>query len=116
MTDKLKPCPFCGGEAKEWVEFESYQDTYGCYDERNLHHCGCTRCGVVFSAYWDIDFPIRAWNTRKPMDKIVGELEALKLRHFLTIANTGDEKQDLAYEYVGNAIDKAIEIVKGGAV
>ena len=47
-------------------------------------------------------------------DKVVEELEKLKMRYFLTIANTGDEKSDFAYENVGNALDKAIEIVKAG--
>lgn len=47
---------------------------------------------------------------------VVKELEELKMRYFLTIANTGDEKSDFAYENVGNALDKAIEIVKHGGV
>ena len=47
-------------------------------------------------------------------DKVVKELEELKMRYFLTIANTGDEKSDFAYENVGNALDKAMEIVKHG--
>ena len=47
-------------------------------------------------------------------DVVVEELEKLKIRYFLTIANTGDEKSDFAYENVGNALDKAIEIVKAG--
>lgn len=46
--------------------------------------------------------------------KVVEKLEELKTRYFLTIANTGDEKSDFAYENVGNALDKAIEIVKQG--
>ena len=50
------------------------------------------------------------------IDKIVNELEEVKMRYFLTIANTGDEKSDFAYENVGNALDKAIEIVKQGVV
>ena len=50
------------------------------------------------------------------VDKVVEELEELKMRYFLTIANTGDEKSDFAYENVGNALDKAIEIVKHGGV
>ena len=50
------------------------------------------------------------------VDKVVEELEELKMRYFLTIANTGDEKSDFAYEHVGNALDKAIEIVKQGGV
>ena len=47
---------------------------------------------------------------------VVEELEELKMRYFLTISNTGDEKSDFAYENVGNALDKAIEIVKQGGV
>ena len=50
--------------------------------------------------------------TAYDIDKVVEELEELKMRYFLTIANTGDEKSDFAYENVGNVLDKAIEIVK----
>lgn len=50
-------------------------------------------------------------------DKVVEQLKALKMRYFLTIANTGgDEKLDAVYENVGNALDRAVEIVKGGGV
>lgn len=45
-------------------------------------------------------------------DKIIEKLEEEKMSYFLTIANTGDEKLDCAYEQVGDALDKAIEIVK----
>ena len=48
------------------------------------------------------------------MKVVVEELEELKMRYFLTIANTGDEKSDFAYVNVGNALDKSIEIVKAG--
>ena len=54
--------------------------------------------------------------TAYDIDKVVKELEEMKMRYFLTIANTGDEKSDFAYENVGNALDKAIEIVKHGVV
>lgn len=50
------------------------------------------------------------------VDKVVEQLEQLKMRYFLTIANTGDKKHDIAYENVGNALDRAIEIVKEGGV
>jgi hypothetical protein len=43
---------------------------------------------------------------------IVEKLRELKMRYFLTIANTGDDKNDFAYENVGNALDHAINIVK----
>ena len=45
-------------------------------------------------------------------DKVVEKLEEEKMSYFLTIANTGDEKLDCAYEHTGDALDKAIEIVK----
>ena len=48
----------------------------------------------------------------KAFEKIIDKLEEEKMSYFLTIANTGDEKLDYSYEQVGNALDKAIEIVK----
>ena len=47
----------------------------------------------------------------KVFEKIIEKLEEEKMFYFLTIANTGDEKLDYTYEQVGNALDKAIEIV-----
>ena len=45
-------------------------------------------------------------------EKIIEKLGEEKMFYFLTIANTGDEKLDYAYEKVGDALGKAIEIVK----
>lgn len=50
------------------------------------------------------------------VDEVVEQLKQLKMKYFLTIANTGDEKLDVAYENVGNALDRAVDIVKGGGV
>lgn len=50
------------------------------------------------------------------MQKVVKELEYLKMRYFLTLANTGDADKDCAYFNIANVIDKAIKIVKGGGV
>lgn len=46
------------------------------------------------------------------VDKVVKQLKDLKAMYWVSIANTGDEKLDVAYEKVGNALDRAIEIVK----
>lgn len=46
--------------------------------------------------------------------EVVRELRDLKMRYFLTLANTGDADKDCAYLNTANAIDKAIEIVKRG--
>mgnify|MGYP006935426468 CR=1 FL=1 len=68
----------------------------------------------------DIDFAIGAVIDEQPtvfdIDKVVEQLKELKMRYFLTIANTGDKKLDAVYENVGNALDRAIEIVEGGGV
>lgn len=50
------------------------------------------------------------------VDNVVEQLKELKMRYFLTIANTGDADKDCAYKNIANAIDKAIEIIKGGGV
>ena len=48
--------------------------------------------------------------------KVVKELENLKMRYFLKLANTGDADKDYVYFNIANVIDKVIEIVKGGGV
>lgn len=50
------------------------------------------------------------------VDKVVKQLKDLKAMYWFSIANTGDKKLDIAYENVGNALDRVIEIVKGGEV
>lgn len=50
------------------------------------------------------------------VDKVVEQLKDLKAMYWFSIANTGDKKLDIAYENVGNALDRAIEIVKEGGV
>lgn len=44
--------------------------------------------------------------------RIVERLGEMKMRYFLTIANSGSANLDSVYEEVGNCIDRAIEIVK----
>ncbi|OLA71437.1 MAG: hypothetical protein BHW52_03300 [Ruminococcus sp. 37_24] len=68
----------------------------------------------------DVDLYISGLIDEQPtafdVDKVVEQLEELKMRYFLTIANTGDADKDCAYKNIANTIDKAIEIVKGGGV
>ena len=71
---------------------------------------------VPYVRYEDMVKCVNDMQTAYSINKIVKELEELKMRYFLTIANTGDEKSDFAYENVGNALDKAIEIVKQDGV
>lgn len=74
MSDiKLKPCPFCGGEAKILVNLS------GMY----TICCSNDKCNINVSTKptpANKEEVINTWNTRKPMDSIVEQLEeALKL-------------------------------------
>lgn len=96
---KLKPCPFCGGEA---VTYSSDIDMYG-----NLMYgamCKHTGCGVISCVYPSKEQAIEAWNRREPMDKIVEQL----------IANSGivEDGDGHAGHFVFT--ETAIEIVKSG--
>ena len=68
----------------------------------------------------DMDFAIGAVIDEQPtvfdVDKVVEQLKDLKAMYWFSIANTGDKKLDVAYENVGNALDKAIEIMKEGGI
>ena len=57
---------------------------------------------------------IKEQPTAFDVEKVVREFRDLKMRYYLTIANTGDADKDCAYLNIANAIDKAIEIVKRG--
>ncbi len=54
MTKELKPCPFCGGEAK--VEnFEPWE---------SLYWVGCKKCGSTGERSKSLAGAINAWNRR----------------------------------------------------
>ena len=89
-------------------------DKFGCDCHRGLVRIDSTN-NEEYVPYVRYEDMVRCINDMQTAyDKVVEELEKLKMRYFLTIANTGDEKSDFAYENVGNALDKAIEIVKAG--
>lgn len=54
MNEKLKPCPFCGGEAEIT---KTYAFDYYFY-------VGCQRCRVETGYYDTEEEAINAWNTR----------------------------------------------------
>ena len=64
----------------------------------------------MLKSEWDIEEQPTAFD----VEKVVKELRDLKMRYYLTIANTGDADKDCAYLNIANAIDRAIEIVKRG--
>lgn len=74
---------------------------------------------IIHSAYSD-DLEILDKIDEQPtvfdVDKVVKQLKDLKAMYWFSMANTGDENLDFAYGNVGNALDKAIKIVKDGGV
>ena len=71
MTDRLKPCPFCGGEAMALQNDEGYYYA-GC------KNAGCR--GYVFYTFMhhpSEERAITAWNKRKPIEieRVVEQLE-----------------------------------------
>lgn len=64
----------------------------------------------MLKSEWDIEEQPTAFD----VEKVVKELRDLKMRYYLTIANTCDVNKDCAYLNTANAIDTAIGIVKRG--
>jgi len=56
MSEELKPCPFCGGEAETGFE-----------DWHTGGHVKCTKCGAI-GPVWsnDTQEAVDAWNARSP--------------------------------------------------
>lgn len=91
MSDiKLKPCPFCG---KHLIQFSSSIWLHNEYD--------CFLDGLAIK-----EDRFEAWNTRKPMERIVERLEELLEQEILSENVVSD---------VGTGLSMAIAIVEGGA-
>ena len=57
MTEVLKPCPFCGGEAE-------LRDPHGAFSR--LAAVFCNDCEIRGQLQVDAETAIAAWNTRVP--------------------------------------------------
>lgn len=102
---KLKPCPFCGGEA----EFRTNLiDVTGGW--HTVVYVWCPTCEarshrVFYTAESDKIEAAERWNRREPMDKIVEQLEAES-------ESVYNEMKSDYFNYVETK--QAIEIVKSG--
>ena len=98
---KPEPCPMCGG-----VAFITTGNIVELWQQKVM----CCECGLNIvrggvSPSHARERAIEAWNRREPIDKIVEQLEEIKM------AEKPIEVTKMAYN---TAILRAIEIVKGG--
>ncbi len=113
QNNKILPCPCCASEIKGGVQLTGF----GFINKQFIE---CDDCGLKMETTYSIGGPISQsqlkaitkelitkWNTRKPMERIIDELEECKedMSHYM------DDDIFLG-EY--NAYKHAIEIVKGG--
>ena len=73
--EQLKKCPFCGGEARMQKKFFNVESV-----ALMRFQVACMECGANNDWYTDKGYAIKAWNTRKPMERIVERLKACQDR------------------------------------
>lgn len=118
--NNLKSCPFCGGKAKLFV------DGFG------LYFTGCDECGFYYGIEIEHDCElvngwvakhntqeaaVKAWNTRKPVEKIVERLVSAAVKAMENSEKAAElgklyENHMIYNGAKGNAFEEAIEIVK----
>ena len=70
MSDtKLKPCPFCGREVEVIKR---------CSEKPYIHGVWCKGCRCRTSFEKSEKEAVQKWNTRKPMKRMVEQLEAIE--------------------------------------
>ena len=109
MSETLLRCPFCGGEAK--ID-KTIANTVS--DECTVCHASSR---MILCTEGDIEQKaIEAWNTRKPMDRIVEQLEECYERYEdLEYYEHLENGRSLDFEYCHgkkDGVNEAIEIVK----
>jgi len=74
--EKLKPCPFCGGEVQLETAKSRAGTLYGVVC-RNTSNRGCT-CAMEQVPSRSAEAAIARWNMRKPEDELRADVERLK--------------------------------------
>ncbi|MBR6538092.1 MAG: Lar family restriction alleviation protein [Lachnospiraceae bacterium] len=104
MAD-LKSCPFCGGEAEIW------EDKVFC-----TYVPQCKECNAQRGRYINKENAIKAWNTRKPMEAVVAELEKRANdndRAADRLSGIESKKKITSWRARAEALRDAAEIVRG---
>ena len=102
MADLLK-CPFCGGEATTENRHNRSTDWW---------EVKCTDCNASLNERYEYEFEaVAAWNTRKPMEAVIAELE--KKLGDTNFEKATQEVNESFYEGLAYAYGMAISIVRG---
>jgi Lar family restriction alleviation protein len=72
MSEELKPCPFCGGDASLIVK------TFFGLPEEDVYTVACNDCKSQSCYSDDHKETIKIWNTRPAEDALKAEVERLK--------------------------------------
>ena len=70
MSEELKPCPFCRGEAMLCVS--------GSQDDKVWFYIVCGDCGTCSDHVSAKEIAVRIWNTRPEEERLKAENERLK--------------------------------------
>ena len=138
QNDKLLPCPFCGSDKLKMDSKNGrihYHEKDGMKAWQNVvYSVRCNKCharGGTVSA----DLPtmgilgdykikrdkviedcINKWNTRKPMERIVEQLEELKEEKNDISSKIRNAEDKRCYGFYELGIDEATDIVRKGGV
>ena len=101
MTDKLRECPFCGVRLENSPPSEIWSHP--------INGCLLSLRGITKEQFAE-------WNTRKPMDRIVEQLEEQKAKHERLVdyeAELGTFVEKMQHKKAVEVLGRAIDIVKG---
>lgn len=99
MSDKLKPCPFCG---KLHHEVSDYKPVY---------RVECTFCGARTGNYNSEQEAIKAWNRRIEPTFTPDELAEIRLMFDIGVRKRPDSRWVEIWQSI---VDKCDAILKGG--
>ena len=111
---KLKPCPFCGGvpficEAKKHKSRMLGQEIE--YGDGAFVECSKCTCAISADTMEDA---INTWNTRKPVEKVLEQLEERQKLYKEAWRNTDWVPDKTVYINMTRGFEQAIKIIKEG--